>query len=87
MADIQMMFKKKMMCSERLASWRFSKPFFIQDISVLLPVPVYQSRYRFPAVNVHRHGTADLSAFHNPFTVEQIGDCPAVLVDLADHQA
>ena len=31
MADIQMMFNKKMMCSERLASRRFSKPFFIQS--------------------------------------------------------
>ena len=31
MAAIQMMFKKKMMCSDRLVSRGFSKPFFIQS--------------------------------------------------------
>lgn len=44
-------------------------------------MPVYQCLDCVSAVNVDRHGSAYLSAFDDPFIVEQVADSLAVLVD------
>ncbi len=71
---------------ERYALQLKNVPRTLVNVAVFLPVPVYQGLDRVSAINIDRHRTADLATFHNGFTVEQIGDRPAVLVDIAGRQ-
>ena len=40
-----------------------------------------------PAVNVHRHGSGEFTAFDDGFIEKQVGDGGAVLIDIADLEA